>query len=485
MADNADKKTKNTERVILVMGVFIILSGTLLNEWVLMELFSPDGRISSMLHIFIIRMFNLIFLFSGTVLVLLRKRIKLQFFYYAAVSILALIIMLEIMTRIAEKRVQKDNINEDGESIYIYSPEYYFDYRPSQVFIRRAFSAADKMKSVVNHINSISIRGPEIGRKEPGKRRVLMLGDSFIQAEEVGYGGSAGQVLQGMLDNGYEVISHGMGGWSPLLELNWLNKKGLTLEPDTVVLFLCQNDFHGPHVSRADVNLTKKAVFDENSIPVKFNVPADRSMEGRGVPGIRLFRFIRRNVIPFFKERYFTEQLTQDEVDFLLSAEISGFEKKMNKMLPPHRRKNTVKDIIRMSRPVSLWEEGTKNNINLSLGYLDKIAVILKEKNIRLIVTLVPFGWNISKTENKVGRRCYMFADAIIPLGGLEERIKMYCAGKGIEYFDLNSVLKKAAEERSGDLYYSYDGHWTSLGNRIVGEALYRYISNTKMPSAQ
>ena len=69
----------------------------------------------------------------------------------------------------------------------------------------------------------------------------------------------------------YEIIQHGMSSWSPLLELNWLIKKGLSFKPKSVVLFLCINDFYQDYFS-SDLAYTKETVFDLDGYPKEFNI---------------------------------------------------------------------------------------------------------------------------------------------------------------------------------------------------------------------
>lgn len=78
-------------------------------------------------------------------------------------------------------------------------------------------------------------------------RRILMLGDSFTQGNEVGVDKTFSKVLEYRLNQNsdltYEVINAGIRGGSPLQYYLWLKNEGLELKPDIIILnFYLGND---------------------------------------------------------------------------------------------------------------------------------------------------------------------------------------------------------------------------------------------------
>lgn len=139
------------------------------------------------------------------------------------------------------------------------------DYPPEQVSHQRLFvepdsilgwrnipGATGRMKSdeYSNELeyNSHSMRGPEIPYDKPaGVRRVVLVGDSFVDGYTQPLGERVGDILEQLLnaaDPGRrtEVISLGAGGYSTDQQLLWLRSEGLRYHPDLVVLLFYAND---------------------------------------------------------------------------------------------------------------------------------------------------------------------------------------------------------------------------------------------------
>jgi len=129
---------------------------------------------------------------------------------------------------------------------------------PNSEFIRYP-TPYDSFPPVRNQINSFGIRGPEIVEKK--HPRVLFVGDSFLEADDVPFELVFGQRLNQYFEGSLEFLSHGIGGWSPTTEFSWIHHKGLKLDPDEVVIFLFINDFFRSEVDRmVDQTYRRQAV---------------------------------------------------------------------------------------------------------------------------------------------------------------------------------------------------------------------------------
>jgi len=90
-------------------------------------------------------------------------------------------------------------------------------------------------------INAKGLRGPDHPhRRTPGRRRVLVLGDS----QAWGFGVGEEEVLAARLATtmGVEVVNGGVSGFSTDQELLWLRDEGVRYRPDLVVLVVTGND---------------------------------------------------------------------------------------------------------------------------------------------------------------------------------------------------------------------------------------------------
>ena len=67
--------------------------------------------------------------------------------------------------------------------------------------------------------------------------------------------------------------------------------------------------------------------------------------------------------------------------------------------------------------------------------------------------------------------------NTIIPLGGIEERIKEFCKINEVEYLDFFKYIENRGSNHK--LYYKSDPHWNPLGHREVANFLERKFSNS------
>lgn len=95
-------------------------------------------------------------------------------------------------------------------------------------------------------INSLGLRGPEIGPPAPGERRVLLLGDSVVAGFEVEYGQTFGAQLEPMLSDRLgapvRTINAGVRGYGTDQSYLYFRERGWRLSPDLVVFHHAGND---------------------------------------------------------------------------------------------------------------------------------------------------------------------------------------------------------------------------------------------------
>ncbi|MBI5231395.1 MAG: SGNH/GDSL hydrolase family protein [Coriobacteriales bacterium] len=122
---------------------------------------------------------------------------------------------------------------------YVDDPELGRIYRPGiYVHGTEGFS--------YSRINSLGMRGPEVGPRRPGTARVLFLGDSFTEALQVfpsrTFAERTGAALrEGGMD--VEVVNAGRSGASPASHIylaEWYRRR---IDPDVVVVQLSCEDF--------------------------------------------------------------------------------------------------------------------------------------------------------------------------------------------------------------------------------------------------
>lgn len=325
-------------------------------------------------------------------------------------------------------------------------------------------------------INSLGLRGEEIGPKDNETQRILFLGDSFVQ----GHGTSEEKTLPKLLEEKFkgdgrrvEVINAGVYGYSPLVEYLYLKKQGLKLEPDLVLLGFSVTDFWEdrkrlgelaasyPDISSEEINekiASGEAQFNFEKINT---APATKSKEKIILPGVsyQLKEFLKSHfrtyaaLVKFVKSKKAPVQkdiLHQGDIDLDIVAIMRG-------------------EKIKEEDWQVLWEKPMK--------YLAMTTSLLKENEIPFVVVMIPDSVQVSDMEWP-GRKGLgyeqNFAD---PRGPFQDELAKRLARENIAFIDLLGDFKKS---NIFPLYFKDDGHWresgSELASQILAERLGQYI---------
>jgi hypothetical protein len=138
-------------------------------------------------------------------------------------------------------------------------------------------NAKGRVRGVDLITNSLGLHDREVTRaKPPGVIRILMLGDSFTEGRGLPLEATVAKRAEDMLNGDRcprvcQVLNGGVSSYSPLLEFLFLQRVGLGLEPDLVVMNFDMTDVHD------DLVRTAIARLDAQGLPE--SVPTDRRRE--------------------------------------------------------------------------------------------------------------------------------------------------------------------------------------------------------------
>lgn len=111
-------------------------------------------------------------------------------------------------------------------------------------------------------VNALGLRGPEVGAKEPGERRVLFLGDSLTYGQGVAEEDTVPRALERELaartGTRWSVVNAGHRAYDTPQELALLDELGATIQPDVVLLGWYWNDVNERPIRTTFENLSAK-----------------------------------------------------------------------------------------------------------------------------------------------------------------------------------------------------------------------------------
>ena len=334
----------------------------------------------------------------------------------------------------------------------------YKDYAPGSTFVRKP-EPVDEFDPVLNEINSIGIRGPELGMKTVS--RVLNIGDSFVQAEEVEFDKTFGELLNQRLDGKMEFISHGISSWAPTPIFSWIHHKGIQLDLDEVNLFICINDFYRKdRYVGADGDYRDAANYD-GDIPVSYSVPAENSLKSRVkkvIAGIELIRL---------------PMLVKKRLDASAAAKRNSDGSAQDKDM----KKRVEAEIL--ERSVEEWPPDLRSSVDDTLGVIVNLNKYLAANGITLRVLIVPLGlaW---EDEVPVQRERLGLADGatIGQTGFANYVLRVLRDESSILTYRLWEDFDRFKASNPGEpLFFRADGHWNERGHALVASILEGFVN--------
>lgn len=369
--------------------------------------------------------------------------IGLTFFY------LVLFLMLEIILRVLLPKhfVNNDSINFNAITFKDYVPNNSFFTFPSKY---------DNFKPTLNKINSIGLRGPEILPKK--KYRILNIGDSYIQADEVGFNQTFTSKLN-QKNIGIEFISHGIPSWSPTLEFAWILRNYEKLSIDEINLFLCVNDFFSMNnYNGSDEYYRSIATYNEDNVPVFFKIKTQK----------KTYESIKNLFNNFYVVKcilIFKNVL----VPQVFRKNLSDKEKSLEDL-----------DLIKLGKNHLNWGFDLKQNVDKTLKVLVDLNKFLRKNDIKLNILFVPNYWYFYD-EARVSKNRSIHPDLrLFPKLGIESYSRSFIEKQGINFIGLTDDFLEFKKTHDKKLYYDSDAHWNENGHDIVFDVLYDYYKDKK-----
>jgi hypothetical protein len=375
-------------------------------------------------------------------------------------ALLLPVLLLEVLFRVAGPFLPG---NYDTGVRLVRHPVYGHYHPPSHdLWIQR-----DEFTTHI-HTNAAGQRGPDVPlAKPPGTFRILVLGDSFVEAEQVAEQDRFIVRLQALLnrDGGpvrYEVLDGGCGGWGTGEELLYFQQQGQAYQPDLVLLaFFVGNDVGDNSVELqldGKLEAALKPYFvpqDDGSLALVPPNPPSQSAFEQVANVLRLhstaYNFLESGVL---------QKLGRDD---LLTAwrTVDALER-------PRYQGN----LVYRSRLTDDWKSAWQITDTLLSMVRDEAVGHGSQFGMVIVPTRAQVSdqaWRgIAGSDG--GRRAGL--DRMFP----NSQLQRIAARLDTPLLDLVPPLRQANQANPESLYYEKDQHWTAAGHAVAAEAIGEFL---------
>ena len=297
----------------------------------------------------------------------------------------------------------------------------------------------------LNHkiqINSLGMRDRDHAvKKKEGTFRILLLGDSYMEALQVPFDESFPKLLEDRLrESGVqavEVVNAAVSGWGTEDELAYLTRYGKHLEPDLILVAMTLHN---------DVS---------DNMREQFYTLMDGRLQARPVRETPTIEHLMLQVKGFIASHSHLSQLWRK---YWYRRDIQNSGRLLN-----HHVANLLSgaDTENMARGWQLTFEELRAIKTEGAGIGAEMAVVLIPLSLQLsndkMVKLVAQN-NISRQDTSYRRP----QDMMIKFGTTE----------GLETIDMLPTFREWEEKRHEQLYLEADGHWNSNGHRLAADQI-------------
>jgi len=290
---------------------------------------------------------------------------------------------------------------------------------------------------LVFHYNSTGFRDDEFLPLDSlsEKRRIVLLGDSYIEGVGLQKNERVGEVLES-LDSTISTINFGISGYSTDQEVLVLEKFGPTVKPDRVFLFFCLNDLF-PLDSPIDHGVEKPYYYlAEDGKLILRNVPVPK--ESKLKTGLKRHfdktalgqLVIKVLVLTVFKESH-NEFVNKNKIDY-------------------HNISGTDLD----------------SNYDSAICYalLEKLKSDCSKLGASLTVITVPSSKAFTEQNDGAPAEINALLD--------------WCSDLNIQKLDLYPYFRQEYLKNGTNLFLDDNLHWNAAGNRLAAEVIRDQVLN-------
>jgi len=281
--------------------------------------------------------------------------------------------------------------------------------------------------------------------KPPGVRRILVLGDSFMEANQVNFEDAFASVLERRLKEGahrpVEVINAGVSGWGTDDELTYFTREGIKYRPDLILVAMTLHN---------DVS---------DNLREEYHEFRNGRIEQRPVTLMPWGSFAILKIKEWMASHsHIYQMVLRAKRANWVSTEARNLQSHVGGLL-----RRTPDDRIRVG-----WE--------MTSQLLQKLRETADTINAPVVVMLLPLSVQVYPETAKDFLASNGLSQTDIDLFKPQEMMKAIGKSVGVSIIDLYPALGDMKAKCNCALFVQDDGHWNKLGHQIAAEEAARVL---------
>ncbi len=316
-------------------------------------------------------------------------------------------------------------------------------------------------------INSDGLRGPEAALQHPpGTFRIALLGDSFIEAFEVPYEKTVGEVIEQRLSalrgTPAEVLNFGQGGYGTTQELLTLRHEVWKYSPDLILLAVTtSNDISDNYRPLKRTDYVPYFVFQGPDLVLDSSFRQSKGYRSRAVGTKQFLAVVRHSRLAQLinRVRYTGRKSERQRV---IAGAVPGDEL-------------GLRDEVQLPPTTPEWQEAWR----VTEGILRLMRDECRKKGTPFAVVTLTRGIQVTPVREK--KEAFMRQLGVKDLYYPERRLAEFGEREGIPVFNLAPAMAQQAEERQVYFHAHHDslgtGHWNEAGHLAAGDLIAPWLA--------
>jgi lysophospholipase L1-like esterase len=321
-------------------------------------------------------------------------------------------------------------------------------------------------------INRDGLRGPETTLEPPrGTYRIALLGDSFIEAFEVPYQNTVGEVIERRLSalrgTPVEVLNFGVGGYGTAQELLTLRHKVWKYSPDLVLLAVTTgNDISDNYRPLKRSEYVPYYVYQGDSLVLDSTFLDTPGYRSRAVWTRRLLSVVQHSrvaqVVNRVRHLRRKSERQRDNAGDIPDDELG------------------LRDEVHLPPATPAWREAWR----VTEGLLGRMRDECRARSTPFAVVTLTRGIQVTPEREKKQR--FLRELGAGDLYYAERRLAAFGEREGIPVLNLAPTMASQAETRQV-YFHAYGevpgiGHWNDQGHRAAGELIAAWLARAVTP---